>query len=265
MSRLALCPYAATDTAILPVDTVPIFLYPRLNAWHIPKNVPLSLKEPVGIKINIEADIPISRGLGSSAACIVAGVMAALYIAEKKVSKTKLLKIATEIEGHPDNVAPAIFGGMVLSLVHNKKVIHQEIPIKKELELAVLVPNFRLSTEQARNVLPKRVSFNDAVFNLSRLALLINSISTGKLKCLDVACQDALHQMVRSPLIPDYDKVMEYAKESGSLAGFLSGAGSSIMFIVENQEDFVKQMNEKTDYVWSATPLKTDKIGALLL
>ncbi len=222
-------------------------------------------KAPVGIKIHIEGEIPISRGLGSSATCIVAGVMAALYIAEKKVNKEKLLEIATEIEGHPDNVAPAVFGGLVVSLVHNGKVIHQEVKIKKELDLVVLVPNFRLSTEKARNVLPKRVSFNDAVFNLSRLGLFITSINNGKLEHLDLACQDALHQMVRSPLIPDYDKVMEYAKECGSLAGFLSGAGSSIMFIVKNPDKFVDEMNEKTDYIWTAYPLKTDKIGAVLL
>ncbi len=222
-------------------------------------------KKAPAIKIHIEDEIPISRGLGSSATCIIAGVMAALYISEKKIDKEKVFAIASEIEGHPDNVAPAVFGGLVASLVHEGKFIYQDVPIKKELKMVALIPNFRLSTQKARDVLPKRVSFKDACFNLSRLALFMASVTSGNFDHLDIACEDALHQMVRSPLIPDYDKVMDYAKESGALAGFLSGAGSSLMFIVKKPSDFVKKMEEKTDYVWTAKALKIDKIGAMLI
>lgn len=224
----------------------------------------MGLQAP-GISIEIKSEIPISRGLGSSSTCIVAGVMAALYLGEQRVDKDKLLEIATEIEGHPDNVAPAVFGGMQVSLLHNGRVIHQEVPIKEDLKLGVLIPNFRLSTEKSRNVLPQRVSFQDAIFNVSRASLLINSLASGNLQDLGIACQDALHQMARSALIPGFDKVVELAMQSGAIASFLSGAGSSIMFIVEDQEHFVKEMNEKTDYIWSAQALKTDKIGAVLL
>ncbi|MDO4772230.1 MAG: homoserine kinase [Bacillota bacterium] len=222
-------------------------------------------KQAPGIRIEIKSDIPISRGLGSSSTCIVAGVMAALYLAEQRVDKELALSIATEMEGHPDNVAPAIFGGLQVSLLERGRVIHQEVPIASELELAVLIPNFRLSTEKSRNVLPKSVPFSDAVYNVSRVALLVNSLSTGNLEDLDVACQDALHQMARSALIPSYDKVVDLAKQCGAKASFLSGAGPSIMFLVDGQEDFVREMNEKTDYVWSAHALKADKIGAILL
>ncbi len=230
------------------------------------KTFDIMKKSPCGIKINISGDIPISRGLGSSAACIVAGVMVALYIiGEGEIDRNKLLDIATKIEGHPDNVAPAIFGGLVVSLVHEGRVIYQDVAIKDEVELAVLVPNFRLSTEEARKVLPQSVSFKDAVFNLSRLGLFISSLCAGSFENLDIASQDALHQNRRATLIPDFDKIMQYGKEAGSLAGFLSGAGPSIMFMVRDAEDFSDKMNEKTDEVWTAIPLKVDNTGAVLL
>jgi homoserine kinase len=224
---------------------------------------------PRGIKIKMECDIPVSRGLGSSAACILGGVMAANEISKASLSKNEILEIAGEIEGHPDNLAPALYGGMAVSIKDEKKIYVQEVKLSRELKLCALIPEFTLSTEKARSVLPKEIPYKDALFNIGRTALLIAALSNGNMDMLKFGCEDKLHQNYRGKLINNYDEITSKCKELNSKAMFLSGAGPTIMNIVndENQE-FTEQMIEylsKFRDKWTVKQLSVDYTGAIIV
>lgn len=182
-----------------------------------------------GAIIKMDNKIPMSRGLGSSAAAIVAGLFAANEIVGNKFTKQDILKFATEIEGHPDNVAPAIFGGFTVSVVENGQVQTFSFLPKIKLKLIVAVPNFQLSTRTARQVLPKTVPMKDAIFNISRASMLVAALLNGKEKFLSYAFDDALHQPYRKNLVPGMNEVFESAKKSGALGVALSGAGPCLI------------------------------------
>ncbi|MBE6066496.1 MAG: homoserine kinase [Clostridium lundense] len=192
--------------------------------------------EEKGIKISIKSDIPPSRGLGSSASCIVAGVLGANSIAGNKLDIDDILTLATEIEGHPDNIVPALLGGMTTAIYENDSVYFDKINIKEGVKFCALIPNFRLSTEKSRAVLPKEVSYKDAIFNVGRVSLMITSLINGNFDMLKVACQDKLHQPYRGKLIESYDEVVNTSKELGALGVFLSGAGPTIMTLLEEKD-----------------------------
>ena len=168
-----------------------------------------------GAEIHMNNRVPMSRGLGSSAAAIVAGLI--------------VLKFATEIEGHPDNVAPAIFGGFTVSVVDKNIVQTFSFLPKIKLKLIVAVPDFPLSTKLARQVLPKEVPLKDAVFNVSRASMLIAALIEGKEKFLPIAFDDALHQPYRTKLVPGMEEVFKSAKKAGALGVVLSGAGPCLI------------------------------------
>ena len=224
-------------------------------------------KVPGGFKIIFDADIPVCRGLGSSAACIVAGVYAADYFTDSNLSKEELLKIATDIEGHPDNIAPAIFGNMTVSILHeNGDIIVDQIDISDKIQFCPMIPNFRLSTEKSRGVLPKQLDYKDAVFNVSRVALLIAALSNNRFEFLKAACEDKLHQNYRGSLIEGFDKVVDASYSNGALGVFLSGAGPTIMALnnVDNA-DFDEKMTPVFDTLeadWTLLKLKCEKNGA---
>ncbi|WP_422444283.1 homoserine kinase [Thermoanaerobacterium sp. DL9XJH110] len=183
------------------------------------------------VKITLENNIPIARGLGSSAACIGGGMMAANRLAGDLLSFEKILNMAAEMEGHPDNVVPALIGGFTLSLKCGPRVIYKSFCIPCELRFVVGIPNFHLKTEDARRVLPKTVDFEDAVFNIGRAALLVAAVSKGDFLDLNIFCQDRLHQPYRSALIPGMEEIIKIAPEKGALACFLSGAGPAVVSI----------------------------------
>jgi len=195
--------------------------------------------KPKGIRIAIDSEIPVSRGLGSSAACILAGVVSANELAKGGLSKDEILKIATEIEGHPDNVAPALFGGMIASIVDNGSVYYSKIKVADGLKFYALIPDFELSTKKARSVLPKVIPFDDGVFNVGRTALMVAAFTNGEFDLLKVASKDKLHQKYRGVLIEEYDKIIEKCEEIGFCGTFLSGAGPAIIAIdKENNKNF---------------------------
>ena len=225
-------------------------------------------KQPKGIKIKIKDDVPISRGLGSSATCIVAGLAAANYLSDSNLSKDELLKLATEIEGHPDNVAPAIFGNMIVSITQDDKIYHDKIKIPDNLRFYAIIPNFELSTQKARSVLPKTISLDDGIFNVSRSTLLVTAFMNNNLKLLKVACQDRFHQNHRKPLIKNYDEVINYANKLNCLGTFLSGAGPTIMSMVSNSDkDFLPEMTKYLSTLsnkWIIKDLKCDTEGVVI-
>lgn len=217
---------------------------------------------PKGIRIDMSTDIPISRGLGSSASCILGGVIGANHLAGEPLSKDEVLELATEIEGHPDNIAPALFGGFVVSVMENKRVIYNNIHIPKGIKFIALIPDFTLSTKEARAVLPSTVSYKDAIYNVGRVSLLLSALSNGRFDLLKYAVNDTLHEQYRGKLIPNYFNIVNKCREAGCLGVFLSGAGSTIMTIIDNNDnEFKDKINEFIDDIWDIREFELDLVG----
>lgn len=181
--------------------------------------------------------IPMARGLGSSSACIVAGILGANALLGGPLTRRQMLTLATAIEGHPDNVAPAMLGGFVTSAFDEGQVYSVKKDIREDLVFGAFVPNFKLLTEQARQALPGAVSHKDAVYNLSRAALATAAFCDGEYDLLHVATKDALHQKYRLPLIPGGAEVFELALDLGAYAVYLSGAGPTIMAVLHRSDE----------------------------
>ena len=189
-----------------------------------------------GLRITQKNTIPMARGLGSSSACIVAGILGANALLGNKLTRRQMLTLATSIEGHPDNVAPAMLGGFVTSVIDEGQVYSVKKEIDTELAFAAFVPDFRLLTSKARAALPAMVSHKDAVYNLSRAALATAAFCDGNYALLGVATKDVLHQQYRLPLITGGDEVFELAQDLGALAVYISGAGPTIMAVVHKDD-----------------------------
>jgi len=181
------------------------------------------------VSLRIVNRVPLSSGLGSSATAIVGGLLAANAVRIRELPLSRLVEIATSIEGHPDNVAPAIMGGLVVSVMQKDgPVTALSVEVPRDLWVCVAVPDFYLDTRFSRGRLPDRVTREDAVFNLSRSALWIAAMARGDLGVLKVATQDALHQPYRSELIPGLKDVFDAALDAGALGVALSGSGPSV-------------------------------------
>ena len=188
--------------------------------------------ESTGLDISfLSSDIPISRGLGSSAALIAAGAVAANELHGLGLSRQKLLEIATVIEGHPDNLAPVLLGGMTVSAMDGEKVVSAQYEVSDRLHFAALIPDAELSTSLARSVLPTALSRSDAIFNISRAALTLRAFESGDIELLRFAMRDKLHQPYRTKLIPDFEKANALALENGADALCISGAGSTLLAV----------------------------------
>lgn len=200
---------------------------------------------PMGVRISIDEEIPISRGLGSSAACLVAGVVGANEMVGSPLSKEEVFCLASSLEGHPDNVAPAIFGGMMVSAKWEDRFVAQPISIASGLQFYGIIPDFQLSTEEARTVLPETIPYWDGVSSVGKTALLIAALANGEFSLLRNSLDDLLHQPYRSQLIPVFYNILEASKESGDYGAFLSGAGPTIMAIVpQNDNGYERQMKD---------------------
>ncbi len=229
-------------------------------------------QEPSELKINIQSQIPITRGLGSSAAVIVGGLIAANKLLGSPADETALLSIATEVEGHPDNVAPAILGGFVMaSQEDDGSIVYRKINWPEEWDITVCIPDFELSTNIARSVLPAQVPMTDAVFNAKHMAMLIHAIDTKDEKLMRVALQDKIHQPYREKLVPGMKEIMEAFKhEDGVLGCVLSGAGPSMLIIsykydVDKIKSTVKSIWEGQSIKAEIKTLKIEQNGAEIL
>lgn len=199
------------------------------------------LKQPkTGLKITCRIRVPVSRGLGSSSTAIVAGLTAANALAGNPLTKAELVTEATKIEGHPDNVAPAILGGITVNVMEDGRVESLKIALARPLKLVVLVPDMPLPTSKARAALPRTVPHKDAVYNTSRAALLVGSLMSGDYEFLTTALEDRLHQPYRLPLIPGAKEALEAARKAGAYNGIISGAGSTLMAYVPEDGDPMK-------------------------
>ena len=213
-------------------------------------------------------DIPMARGLGSSSACIVAGILGANRLLGSPLSTTELINLAAEIEGHPDNTTPAIEGGLFASAIEAGRVYSVSVPVSEKIRFALFIPPFELKTEKARSVLPETYARADAVYNLSRSALMTASLFSGKLENLRVAVQDKIHQPYRSGLIDHLDSVFRLSYELGSLGTYVSGAGPTIISMIDvaDTDNFVKyaasHLEEKGITGWQIRILNADSKGA---
>ena len=226
------------------------------------------LKLP-GVKIVQKDSIPMTRGLGSSAACIVGGLLAANAMSGRNYTVDRLALMAAELEGHPDNSNHALMGSMVISAMHDGEMSRIKINVPENLTFGVLIPNFALSTAESRAVLPKEYTRAQAVFNSSRTGLLIAAMMTGNLEALRVAVDDEIHQPYRKKLIRNYDDIFEKARENGSLAEYLSGAGPTLMTLItdEKAEKYEKEMTAFLKTLpdkWELKLLKPDTRGAVI-
>ena len=224
-----------------------------------------------GLTIIQENNIPMTRGLGSSSACIVAGLVGANRFLGNPLDKKDLINLASKIEGHPDNTTPAIMGGLVTSAIDGDKVYSVSVPVAENIRFGVFIPPFELSTEYARGVLPDTYTKEQAVFNLSRSSLMTSSLFSGSLENLRVAVQDQLHQPYRKSLIKGYDTVFRISYELGSYGTYISGAGPTIIAIIDDKHasDFenhaINSLEEKGFSGWRFVMLSADSEGAKII
>jgi len=227
-----------------------------------------SLSEELrGVKIHIDANIPVCRGLGSSAALLVAGAIGANVLRGSKLSTQGLLNITNAMEGHPDNLAPAFYGGLTASMVEGGLPVTVNFPLHPGWEFLALIPDFDLPTSLARSVLPDQLSRADAIYNVAHGALVLKALELGDEKLLRTAMQDKIHQNYRRKLIPDYDKIEALVRTTGA-AFCLSGAGPTLLCITRNpglEEKLSKNLPAITERNWQLLPLHIEFEGARVL
>ena len=192
------------------------------------------------VRIRCDNAIPLARGMGSSAAAIAGGLVAANAICSQDYTPNDLLEMAATIEGHPDNVAAAVLGGMQLVISDKTKegsrLYTVPINVPPELHAVVFVPQVRIATEDARAALPEKVTMADAVHNMGRVGLLVASMATNHPEYLAIATQDLLHQPYRQPLFPAMKVIFKAALDAGALGVFLSGSGSTVLALTQGRE-----------------------------
>lgn len=219
-----------------------------------------------GLKIIQENNIPMTRGLGSSSACIVAGLIGANTLLNSPLSKEDLVNLAARLEGHPDNSTPAILGGLAAAVYDGSHVYSVKVPISERLKFAAFIPDFELKTEVSRAALPESLPYAAAVFNLSRTALMTASLFSGRLDNLRIAVQDKLHQPYRLKLIKGADEVFDLCYALGAYAVYVSGAGPTIMAMINitdlNFYDKARAALAESHPGWRLLMLDCDETGA---
>lgn len=224
------------------------------------------------IKISMYSDIPLARGLGSSASAIVGALVAANALIGDRFTKQELFKIATEIEGHPDNVGAVMFGGIIVSSWDGAQAPYVKITPPERLTTMVAIPHFELSTEKARHALPTTYSKQDTVFNLGKSALLVAALAQGQLELLHSALQDKVHQPYRAALVPGLEAVLNGAHDQGALGAALSGAGPTVICFVDRDngnliqlEAFLSQTFANENIETTIMSLEPDLLGTHII
>ncbi len=224
---------------------------------------------PHGLRIVLENNIPVTRGLGSSSAGIVGGLYAGNILAGNPFSKNELLGMAARIEGHADNVTPAMMGGFTVNVFNKGKISYIKHEMNDDLMFAAIVPEFLLPTKKSRSILPRFVPHRDAVYNTGHSTLLAASIISGKYENIRPAINDRLHQGYRKRLIPAMDDIFRMCYQNGALGVYLSGAGPTVVAIIKAtnrsfnaamSRNLAKKMNNRRLYI-----LKADNEGVTVV
>jgi len=193
-------------------------------------------KEVPKVKITMDLQIPLGRGFGSSATAVVGGLVAANTFLQNRFSNDELLPFAIELERgkHPDNVTPALLGGLIVATTHDSKVVHTKVPFPEDIKAVFFIPDFVMDTVIGRKLMPSHYRKQDVVFNTSRVALFLASLQTGQYDLLKIAMQDKVHQPIRTNIFPLMPKLISTAIDAGALGAALSGGGSSIIALANN-------------------------------
>lgn len=188
------------------------------------------------LAIDIESPLPLSGGLGSSSTCVVAGVVAAQLLSGRPFDRALALDMATTIEGHPDNVAPAVYGGLTSSFVEAGTTCAAVMPVGENLRFVAMAPPYEVHTDQARRALPEEVPLQTAVWQMGRCVAVADALERGDAALLAKACHDKLHEPHRRLLIPDYDLLRTRALQAGACAFVISGSGSTMLAVADGDD-----------------------------
>lgn len=223
-----------------------------------------------GLKLTLSSQVPVTRGLGSSSACIVGGLVAANELCGKKFTPRELITMATKLEGHSDNVTAAYLGGFTVSVFEKDEVFYYSHKIKGDLKCLVLIPDYAVTTQKARNTLPGYYPKKDVAYNISHASLLVASMISGNYENLLCAIDDRVHEPYRKVFIDGYQKLYNKLKSYGALGTFISGSGPTLASIVEadDAEMFYEDIKEYTDRAfpsWSVKLLDIDNEGAKVI
>ncbi|MDO4263407.1 MAG: homoserine kinase [Deinococcus sp.] len=223
------------------------------------------------LHLEITSEVPLARGLGSSAAALLAGLLTANAALGEPLDRSELLDLASRIEGHPDNVAPALLGGIVVATFDGQRAQPLRIEPPADLGVTVLIPDFELGTAQARQVMPDHYSRADAVFTASHAALTAGALLAGRLDLLAGAMQDRLHQPYRAPLVPGLMRILEGAAQHGALGAALSGAGPTVLCFHDTRHGtgplhaFLRQVMAAEGLSGRVLDLAPDRAGASVM
>lgn len=221
-----------------------------------------------GLRIWQKSEIPMTRGLGSSSACIVGGMMAANVISGRKLGSRELIHLAAQMEGHPDNVGPALYGGFCVSLMEKDVTIVKSVKIDPRIRFALMIPDYFVATKQSREVLPETVSFADAVYNVTHASLLQAAFVSGDTECLKYGVKDRLHQQYRKSYIEGMSDIFSQTYSLGSCATYLSGSGPTILSILDgNYREFeagMKKYFKDNSHEWNCKIVEINNVGSVV-
>lgn len=237
--------YAIEKSDKMKITGCDISFTSKTNIFNVAFNETMKVLNKKGsYHVHYEPTIPTSRGLGSSASVIVAGCKTAniLYGGFKKLSNDEIFQIASKIEGHPDNVAPAIFGGLTTSTqFKNGKYYHKKYKVSKKLFFTALIPDFKTSTEKARKLLPKNYSKLDTINSISHSVLMVPALQNGDFELLKNVCIDYVHEPYRKKLIKDYDYIKKVIEKNDDAIVLISGSGPTLL-VISNNKDFANNI-----------------------
>lgn len=200
-------------------------------------------KKLIGADIFEKMNTPLARGLGSSSSAIVGGLAAAALMSGVLVSENEFIQLAVALEKHPDNVIPALVGGLTINFYCNDSYDYYKIDVDQKLDFILAVPDYELKTENLRKVLPQKINYSQAISNLSRISLLTSAFLNKDYKLLKIAMEDQLHQPFRKKLVKAFDSLIKTAYENGAVGAALSGAGPTIIAVAEkNTKSIAEQM-----------------------
>lgn len=205
-----------------------------------------NISRPPKVRIAWDEAIPLARGLGASAALRAAGLLAGNALLDNLHGQEALLVMGTRLEGFPDNISPCLLGGFQINVRRaDGSVLHLESPLPSDLQVVVFVPDFEMPTQESRRKLPRQLSREDAVFNASRVALLVAALAASRYDLLHEATQDRIHQPARAQIFKGLEPIMAAARDGGAAAAYLSGGGSTVAaFVREDAERVARLMTQ---------------------
>lgn len=226
--------------------------------------------KPKGLKLTLKSEVPVTRGLGSSSACIVGGLVCANELSGKKFTMREIVNMAAQIEGHSDNVCAACMGGFTVSVNKKDEIFYYSHKMKDDLKFLVLIPDYAVTTQKARNTLPGYYPKRDVAFNISHASLLVASLVSGNYDNLLCAMDDRIHEPYRKVFIDGYPKIYKKLKSYGALGTYISGSGPTLVSVIEadDAEFFYEDITEYIEKYypsWTVRLLDSDNEGVKVL